>query len=94
MPVFNPQQITEINQIIAEIDKVIKPKCEIGARDKAFATSLLASAKEKNKPSFFKCKREYSDTIVTHFVKEKGVIKSKFHMNGQSAIFVLSGIKP
>lgn len=91
MPVFNVQQITEINLIIAEIEKAIKPKSEIGARDKAFATSLLASAKEKKKPTFFKCKREYSDAIVNHFVKEKGITKNRFHMNGQSAIFVLPG---
>lgn len=89
MPVFTPLQITEINATIAAIEKVIKPKSEIGARDKAFVNALLASAKEKRKPVFFKCKREYSDAIVTHFVKEKGLAKNKFHMNGQSAIYVL-----
>ena len=89
MPVFSEKQITEINEIIAEIEKVIKPKSEIGARDKAFLMPQLAAAKEKKKPTFFKCRREYSDAIVTFFVKEKGATKNKFHMNSQSSIFVL-----
>ena len=89
MPIFSNQQITEINSIIAEIEKSIDPKCEIGARDKVFLTSLLKANQIKTTPIFFKCKREYSDTIVSHFVKEKGLIKNRFHMNGQPYIYVL-----
>lgn len=85
---FNEKEIREINEIIAEVAKVIKPKSEIGARSKATLTALLASAKAK-KPAYFKCKREYSDAIVSHFVKEKGVVKSRFSMNAQDTIFVL-----
>jgi len=88
---LSPQQITEVNTLIAEIEKVIKPKSEIGAREKASLVSLLAASKVEKKPVFFKTKREYSDTVVAHFVKEKGLTKSRFHMNGQALIFVLPG---
>jgi hypothetical protein len=86
---LSPQQVTEVNTLIAEIEKVVKPKSEIGAREKAILAGLLKTSKIEKKPVFFKCKREYSDTIVTHFVKEKGLTKSRFHMNGQSFVFVL-----
>jgi hypothetical protein len=89
MPVFSAQQVTEINAIIAEIQKVVKPKSEIGARDKAFLVPLLKANNVKKVPQFFKCRREYSDAIVSFFVKEKGLTKNKFHMNSQSAIYVL-----
>lgn len=89
MAVFSAHQITEINTIIAEIEKSIKPKSEIGARDKAFLSPALKAAGAKKIPLFFKCKREYSDTIVSHFVKEKGLTKNRFHMNAQSAIYLL-----
>lgn len=89
MPVYTKKQILEINEIIAEIEKSVKPKSEIGARDKAFLTTLLKGVKEKRKPVFFKCKREYSDVIVSHFVKEKELTKNQFHMNAQSAIYLL-----
>lgn len=89
MAVFNVQQITEINTLIAEIEKAIKPKCEIGARDKAFLTPLLKANEIKLEAVFFKCKREYSDAIVSHFVKEKGLTKSRFHINNQSHIYLL-----
>jgi len=85
---FNEKEVREINEIIAEISKVIKPKSEIGARSKAMLTGLLASAKTK-KPTYFKCKREYSDAIVNHFIKEKGVTKSRFSTTAQDTIFVL-----
>lgn len=86
---LSPQQITEVNEIIAEIEKVIKPKSEIGAREKASLATLLKSSASKKKPVYFKSKRDYSDTIVNHFVKEKGVTKSRFHMNNQEIIFIL-----
>lgn len=83
---FNEKEIREINEIIAEISKVIKPKSEIGARSKATLAGLLAGAK---KPSYFKCKREYSDAIVNHFTKEKGVTKSRFSTTAQDTVFVI-----
>lgn len=89
MAAFSAPQITEINTIIAEIEKSIKPKCEIGARDKVILTGLLKSSPSKRVPQFFKCRREYSEAIVNFFVKEKGVAKSRFHMKNQEAVFVL-----
>ncbi|MBK5279560.1 MAG: hypothetical protein JJE09_11930 [Bacteroidia bacterium] len=89
MAVFNIQQIKEINDSIEEIAKVIKPKCEIGAHDKISLSVLLKTQKPAKKVTHFKCKREYSDAIVTHFVKEKEVVKNRFHKNNQSNIFVL-----
>lgn len=86
---FNEKEVREINEIIAEITKVIKPKSEIGARSKATLAGLLASGKSTKKPSYFKCKREYSDAIVNHFVKEKGVTKSRFSMTTQDTVFVI-----
>lgn len=85
---FNEKEIREINEIIAEISKVIKPKSEIGARSKATLSGLLASSNAK-KPTYFKCKREYSDAIVNHFIKEKGLTKSRFSMSAQDAVFVM-----
>lgn len=89
MPALSPKQITEVNAIIAEIEKVIKPKSEIGARDKVVMTGLLKAGQVKGAPQFFKCRREYSDSIVSFFVKEKGVARSRFHMKNQEAVFVL-----
>jgi hypothetical protein len=89
MAKFAPPQIIEINAIIEEIQKAIKPDSEIGARDKVILTGLLTANKIDKKPVFFKCKREYSDAIITFFTKEKGVKKSRFSMNTQTAIFVI-----
>jgi hypothetical protein len=89
MAVLSTQQIKEINELIAEIDKSIKPACEIGAHDKAMMAALLKTQNLKKEAIYFKCKREYSDSIVSHFVKEKGVIKNRFHKNNQSFIFIL-----
>lgn len=86
---FNEKEVREINEIIALIAKVIKPASEIGARNKAVLTGLLISSKTKKKPLYFKCKREYSDAIVSHFVKEKGTAKSRFSATAQETIFVL-----
>jgi hypothetical protein len=86
---FNEKEVREINEIIAEISKVIKPKSEIGARNRATLSGLLASSKTTKKPQYFKCKREYSEAIVSHFTKEKGVIKSKFTTSAQDTIFVI-----
>ena len=89
MAILNAQQIKEVNEVIAEIDKSIKPKCEIGAHDTPALTALLKTQNEKRKVIFFKCKREYSETIVTHFAKEKNVTKNRFHKNNQAYIFIL-----
>ena len=89
MAILNPQQIKEVNEVIAEIGKAIKPKCEIGAHDKPALTALLKIHDRKKKVVYFKYKGEYSDAIVTHFVKEKNVTKNRFHKNNQSNIFIL-----
>ncbi|MBL7839725.1 MAG: hypothetical protein JNJ75_06270 [Cyclobacteriaceae bacterium] len=86
---FNEKEVREINEIIEEISKVIKPKSEIGARNRATLAGLLASSKTKGKPHYFKCKREYSDAIVNFFTKEKGAVKSRFSTSAQDTIFVL-----
>ena len=89
MPAFNAHQIEEINELIAQIEKVVKPKSEIGAHDKALLNALLKSQTPKKEATFFKCKREFSETIVTHFVKGKGVAKSRYHKNNQAYIFIV-----
>ena len=89
MAVFNTIQIKEINEDIEEIGKSIKPKSEIGAHDKASLAPLLKAQKPAKEALYFKCKREYSDAIVAHFVKEKGAIKNRFHKNNQSTIYIL-----
>ncbi len=86
---FNEKEVREINAIIAEITKVVKPKSEIGARGRATLTGLLATNQVTVKPVYFKCKREYSDAIVNFFVKEKSIAKSKFSMPVQDSIFVI-----
>jgi hypothetical protein len=86
---FNVQQINEINACIAEVAKAITPKCEIGAQSKATVAALLKTQTPARKATYFKCKPELSDAIVNHFVKEKGVIKNRFHKNNQPCIFVV-----
>jgi hypothetical protein len=81
MAVLNSQQIKEVNEVIAGIEKSIKPKCEIGAHDKPSLVSLLKAQNLKNEVVYFRCKREYSDAI--------GVVKNRFHRNNQSYIFIL-----
>jgi hypothetical protein len=95
MPTFNEHQVKEINAIIASIntalEKTKNKKCQIGSRDRATLQKLLAATKgEPTNTTFFKCKREYSETIVSHFVNEKGLTKSKFTMKAQEYIFLLS----
>jgi len=87
MAIYNAQQIKEINELIAEIEKVIKPKSEIGAQNKAILAALLKTQAPVKKATYFKCKPELSDAVVTHFVKEKGVAKNRFHKNNQPFIF-------
>ncbi len=89
MATFSQKQIEEINTIIKEIESEIKPKMEIGAKDRAVLTSLLKANKADKAPKTFKCKREYSDAIVSFFVKEKAIPKSRFSSNSQTSIFLL-----
>lgn len=86
---FNEKEVREINLIIGEISKRIKPDSQIGARNRTVLAGLLVSSKTSKKPVYVKCKREYSDAIVDHFVKEKGVAKSRFSSSAQDTIFVL-----
>lgn len=89
MATLNPQQITEVNEIIEKIRKVVKPNCEIGSQNKTILRSLLVANKVKKKAKVFDVKREYSDTIVNYFVTEKKLTKSRFSMNNQEAVFLL-----
>jgi hypothetical protein len=94
MAKFNEHQVKEINDVIASIntalEKMKNKKCEIGARNKATLKSILTANKlDPTKAIFFKCKREFSDTILAHFITEKELTKSKFSMNTQDTIFLL-----
>ena len=89
MAKFSPAQIEEINAVIKAIEAKIKENVEIGAKDKPVLTGLLHANKVEAVPQHFKCKREYSDTIVAYFVKEKGLKKNRFSSNFQSSVFLL-----
>lgn len=89
MSKFSPKQIEEINSIIKAIASEVKPDTEIGAKDKVVLAGLLQANKIDKVPKSFKCKREYSDTIVSYFVKEKGVSRNRFSSNYQSSIFLI-----
>lgn len=94
MPKFNEHQVKEINTIITSINDALEKsknkKCQIGSRDKVTLKALLVANKiEPKNTAFFKCKRDYSETIVSHFINEKGLSKSKFSMNAQEYIFLL-----
>lgn len=89
MPTFSQNQVEEINAIIKAIEPEIKPKMEIGAKDKVVLSGLLQANKIKKVPKQFKCKREYSDAIVSYFVKEKGVPRSRFSSGLQTSIFLI-----
>jgi hypothetical protein len=83
------QEIKEINAVIEQIQKSLKPKSEIGARDRAILTSLLKANKITKKPKFFKCKRDQSEKIISFFVQEKAVPKNKFSSHHQENIYLL-----
>ena len=89
MTKFSPVQIEEINAIIKDIEAKIKENVEIGAKDKPVLAGLLQTNKIDATPQHFKCKREYSDTIVSYFVKEKGLTKNRFSSNFQSSVFLI-----
>lgn len=87
MAKFNQKEVEEINEVIAAIGKKLKPKMEIGARDKGTLTALLGS---KGKGVMhFKCRREHSEAILNHFVSEKGVAKNKYSQNAQANIYLI-----
>jgi hypothetical protein len=89
MAVFNVLQIKEINDAIEKISKVISPSSEIGAHGKNSVSALLKTQSPAKTVVYFSCKPEYSDAIVSHFIKEKGLTKNRFHKNNQSTIFIL-----
>jgi hypothetical protein len=84
------KSITEINSLIEKIEKVLEHECEIGARDRNTLRALLKQGNEHKKITFFVCRREDSNEIITHFTKTKGIAKSKFSLNTQPFIFVLT----
>ena len=84
-----PHQVEEVNELIAKIQKAIKPKAEIGSQNRVILKSQLVVNKIKNKVLFFKAKREYSDDIVNYFVNEKKVPRNRFHMNGGEDIYIV-----
>jgi hypothetical protein len=89
MAILNTQQIKEINELIEKISTSVTTPCEIGAHDKSSLLTLLKAQTQKKEAIYFACKREYSDAVVTHFIKEKGATKNKFHKNNQSCIYIL-----
>lgn len=89
MAKFNPKEVVEINTIIESIEKEVKPGMEIGARDRTVLAGLLTSNDIKKTPKYFKCKREHSDAIITHFIKEKGLTRNKFSGTLQTFIYLI-----
>jgi hypothetical protein len=89
MAKFSDKQIEEINTIINSITKELKPKHEIGARDRKILAGLLLTNKIDKTPTFFPCKREYSEAIISYFTKEKNLTRNKFSTNAQSFIYLL-----
>ena len=94
MTKFNGHQVKEINEVIESISKAIDSiktkKIKIGARDKATLLALLkANNIEFKGLKFFKCKRDYSDTLVSHFVTKKNLPKDRFTGNNQEHIYIL-----
>jgi hypothetical protein len=88
MNIKDPKSIREINELIASIEKHIKPETEIGTQSKTTLTALLTANKVKKKAKTFKCRREYSDTIVTHFIN-KGVKRNRFCSSAQDHIYLI-----
>jgi len=85
----NEKSIAEINELIEKIEQGLEPNCEIGARDKMTLKGLLKASKSDKKAKFFRCKRENSAKVITHFVKVKGIPQSKYSMNAQPDVFIL-----
>jgi hypothetical protein len=89
MAKFSDKQVEEINDIIKTISKELQGHNEIGARDRKILSSLLATNKIEKSPKFYPCKREYSEAIVSYFVKEKNTKRNKFSMNAQSFVYIV-----
>jgi hypothetical protein len=89
MAKFNPKQVEDINAIIKSVEAELKPGMEIGAKERASLASLLQVNKIEKRPKHFKSKAEYSDAIVTYFVKEKGVAKNRFSGNMQTSVYII-----
>jgi hypothetical protein len=89
MAKFSDKQVEEINGVIDAITKELKPDNEIGARDRKILAGLLQTNKIDKTPKFFQCKREYSETIVGYFMKEKNITRNKFSMNSQSFVYLI-----
>lgn len=85
----NEKTIAEINEVIGKIESALEPNCEIGARDKGTIKGLLKTREDKKNIKYFPCRREHSAKIVHHFVKEKGIVQSRFSMNAQPGVFIL-----
>ncbi|HEX8040757.1 MAG TPA: hypothetical protein VF490_16480 [Chryseosolibacter sp.] len=85
----NEKTIREVNELIAKIEPELEKNCEIGARDKMTLKALLKNEKSNRKLKYFPCKRENSASVVTHFVKIKGIPQSRFSTNAQPGIFIL-----
>jgi hypothetical protein len=83
------QQIDEMNEVIETISKAAKEGQEIGGQNKVILKNILAGQKEKKVPVFFKTRREYVDQIVTYFVNEKKMKRSKFHAANQEFVFLM-----
>lgn len=86
---LQPQQVKEINLVIEKIEKAFKPEHEIGAQSKAILKNLLTGSKIDRSPLYFKCRREHSEQIVSYFVSEKKLKKSRFHSNAQEFVFLI-----
>ncbi len=82
------KSIIEINEVIQQVEKALVAGCEIGARDRETLRALLKASGVEKKTKFFACRRENSNDVVTHFVKTKGLTKSKFSLNAQAYIFI------
>lgn len=83
------ESVAEINELIQEIEKHIKPDCEIGSRERATLSTLLKANKVEQKAKYFACRREDSNKILTYFLKEKGLKQNKFSSNNQPHIYLL-----
>lgn len=96
MAKFNEKEVKEINAIISDIQKAIdtmkSPNCRIGAGDKVTVLALLkANSIPTTTAKFFKCKTQHSGTIVSHFVVDKGIKRSRFSMNLKQYVYIVDG---
>jgi hypothetical protein len=87
--IFNEKQIKEINDIIEQITGKLQKDCEIAACNKVMLASMLSARKIEKTIKSVACRPEYSNAIVSYFVKEKGVALSQFNRNLQSTICII-----